>query len=185
MKSVAIFASGNGSNFESIIKYFENKDVKFTLITNNEDSYVRDRAKRLGIEEFYVKFSDTYDFLVRNKFDLFVLAGYMRILPEKVLNLGTFINIHPSFLPEFKGVDSIKRAYDSGKEYSGVSIHYVEEQVDSGEIIIQEKILIETDMTLIDLEKKVHEVEHYLYPRVIEKLLLNCEISKIQQEILS
>lgn len=185
MKTAAIFASGNGSNFEAIIKYFKGKDVEFVLITDVENSYVRERAKRLGIQDFYVNFKDTYDFLLENKFDLHILAGYMKILPKEVLELGTFINIHPSYLPEFKGINSIQRAYDAKSEYSGVTIHYVNEEVDAGEIIFQEKVSITPTMTLIELGNEIHSLEHYFYPRVIENLLLNSFIQLKEQAVLS
>lgn len=183
MKTVAIFASGNGSNFEAIIEYFKGNDITFVLISDIENSYVRERAKKLGVMDYYVRFTDTYNFLQENKFDLCVLAGYMRILPKEVLELCEFINIHPSYLPEFKGKNSIQRAYDSGSEYSGVTIHYVNEEIDSGEEIFQIKIPILPEMTFFELERKVHSVEHYIYPRVIEKLLFNSSAEAGKQVI--
>lgn len=184
MKTAVIFASGNGTNFESIVNYFLNREIKFFLVCDKEDAYVFERAKRLGVESYFVKFEDTYNFLKDKFFDLYILAGYMRILPSKVLNLGTFVNLHPSYLPEFKGVDSIKRAYEANRGYSGVSIHYVSEEVDSGEIIIQQKVPITKGMTLETLEAQVHKIEHYLYPRVIDNLLFNSNINLTGEEVL-
>lgn len=183
MKTVAIFASGNGSNFEAIVKYFTDKDISFVLITDIETAYVRERAKSLSINDIYVKFEDTYNFLLKNKFDLYVLAGYMRILPKHVLELGSFVNIHPSYLPEFKGKNAIQRAYDSNSCYSGVTIHYVSEEVDSGEVIFKIKIPILSGMTLQNLESRVHGVENYIYPRVINNILFNSAIDIEKQVI--
>jgi len=189
-KKVLIFASGNGSNFEAIVKHFYNKgfrSVQFELLVDNKDSYAVKRAKNLNIPHFYVKFEDLYEFLKPREYDLYVLAGYMRILPEKILNLGTlsgsstkktgvssqenkFINIHPSLLPEFKGKNAIKRAYDRGVKKTGVTVHFVEKNVDSGKIIAQKEISTE-GKTLEALEKAIHEIEHKIYPEIVENLL--------------
>ncbi len=171
MKKILIFASGKGTNFEAIVEYFKNKDIKIELLCNIDEAPVLKKAKILNIESHLVRFSQTYDFLKNNKYNLYVLAGYMRILPPGILKFGTFVNIHPSLLPDFKGINAIKRAFTSGVKQTGVSIHFVEEEVDSGEIIAQQKCIIEPNMTLNDLEEKIHEIEHNLYPRVIEGLL--------------
>lgn len=170
-KRVLIFASGEGTNFEAIVEYFKNKDIEFELLCNVFGANAFYRAKKLGITSHYVRFSDTYDFLKDKKFDLYVLAGYMRILPPKILDFGTFLNIHPSLLPDFKGANAIKNAFLSGVKQTGVSVHIVNKEIDSGEIIAQQKCVIEPDMTLCDLENKIHILEHRLYPRVIEEFL--------------
>ncbi len=171
MKKILVFASGEGTNFEAIVEYFKNTDVKIELLCNVDDAGVLRRAKRLNIKSYLVRFAATYEFLKDKKYDLYVLAGYMRILPRGMLDFGKFVNIHPSLLPDFKGVDAIKRAFLSGKKETGVSVHYVNEEVDSGEIIAQQKCIIEPEMKLCDLEKKIHEIEHKLYPKVIKGLL--------------
>lgn len=173
MTKIAIFASGNGSNFEAIIKYFKGKNVDFACVTDNSNAYVLKRAKNLNIKSFIVSFEKTYDFLKENKFDLVVLAGYMRILPENILALSTFINIHPSLLPEFKGKNAIKRAYEAKAKETGVTIHYVTKEVDSGEIICQERLAIKENMTLEELENNIHKIEHEILPKTIEKLIQN------------
>ena len=171
MKSVLVFASGEGTNFEAIVEYFKGKEVKIELLCNVDGAGVIKRAKRLNINFYIIRFAQTFEFLKSKRYDLYVLAGYMRILPQGILDFGKFVNIHPSLLPDFKGVDAIKRAFLSGKKETGVSVHYVSEEVDSGEIIAQQKCLIEPDMTLCDLEHKIHDIEHKLYPKVIEGLL--------------
>lgn len=177
VKTVLIFASGNGSNFEAIIKYFSNRnDIKFILISDNSDAYVLKSAEQLNIESYFIPFEDTYNFLLNRKFDLAVLAGYMRILPENILQLGIFINIHPSLLPDFKGKNAIKRTFESNQDYGGVTVHYVDKEVDSGEIISQIKVNIDKNMNLKEFEEKIHKTEHKIYPKIIENLLFKLNV---------
>lgn len=170
MKKILILASGNGSNFEAIVKYFKYKNVQIELLCDKENAFVLKRAQKLAIRAHYVKFDDTFEFLKDKKYDLYVLAGYMRILPQEVINLGTFINIHPSILPEFKGLDAIKRTYKS-KRAQGVTIHFVDKDIDSGKIITQKRLQISNSMTFEEFEENIHNLEHILYPRVVEELL--------------
>ncbi len=173
MKQVAVFGSGDGSNFEAIIKYFKGKNIEFTCISDKKDSYILQRAKNHGIKSLFIPFKNSYNFLKenKNKFDLVVLAGYMRILPPEAVSLTKMINIHPSILPAFKGINSIERAYNSGAKITGVTVHYVNEEVDAGPIIAQLPVLIKDDISLEELEQEVHKVEHKLYPLVIDNLL--------------
>ncbi len=182
MTKIAIFASYNGSNFEAIIRYFrclKNKRLKksrldFVLITNNKYSYAIKRAKKLKIKHFFVEHDNLCNFLTINKYDLCILAGYMKIIDKKTLKLSTFINIHPSLLPEYKGKDAIKRIYkDKNANYSGVSIHYVNEHIDDGKIIEQKKVELSKNTSYADYEKKIHKTEHLLYPRIVEKIILS------------
>jgi len=177
MKKVAVFGSGNGSNFQAIAEYFQGGDVEFTCISDKSNAFILERAKNLGIKSFYVPFKDTYDYLCANKFDLVVLAGYMRIFPENVVKLAKIINIHPSLLPSFKGKGVIETAYNTGVKVTGVSVHYVNEEVDSGEIIAQVPVVIKDGMSLEELETEIHSIEHKLYPLVVEKLLFNRHFS--------
>ena len=148
-KRVLILASGNGSNFEAIVKYFQGKglDVAFELLCDKKDAYVFKRAKKLGVPSYFVEFESLYDFLNarKGKYNLYVLAGFMRILPEKILKIcagsGKFytdagccniVNIHPSLLPKFKGKDAIKRAFEAKEKKTGVTVHFVNRNVDSG-----------------------------------------------------
>ncbi len=187
-KKILIFASENGSNFEAIAKHFQQKafkdKVNIGLLTDNKNAYAIQRAKRLNIPYFYVPFENLYDFLKprARQYDLYVLAGYMRILPEKILNLGAvfdktgkkiqnkFINIHPSLLPDFKGKNAIQQAFKANAEKTGITIHFVEKKVDSGKIITQ-KSTAAAGKTLAELEKSIHEIEHRIYPEIIENLL--------------
>lgn len=173
MKKLAIMGSGNGSNFEAIARFFEGKDVEITCICNVEDAFMLERAKKLEIENIFLPFKDNLEYFTQNKFDLIVLAGYMKILPDKVLEqMGMVINIHPSLLPAFKGsTNAIKDAFLSGVKVSGVTIHEVTSDVDGGKIIAQYPVFIENLMHFDEFEEEIHKLEHKLYPVVIEKIL--------------
>lgn len=170
-KKLAIMGSGNGSNFEAIVKHFENKNVEITCLSNIEDAFILKRAKKMGIKYEFLPFKENFEYFTDNKFDLVALAGYMRVLPENVLNLAKFINIHPSLLPSFKGKDAIKQAFLAGVKITGITIHWVEKGVDEGKIIAQYPIFIENGMHLDEIEAEIHDIEHKLYPIVIEKVL--------------
>lgn len=185
MKKVIIMASGNGSNFEAICKYFSNsKEIKIShLITDNPKAYVIKRAKKVGIEPKIIDYSTfknkeeynkaLFNYLKTLDFDLIVLAGYMRILPEHIVKYykNRIINIHPSLLPKYRGLNVIEKAFNNNEEYIGITIHYVDESVDTGEIILQKKIKIENNWDLEKVEKEIHELEHKYYPQVIDKIL--------------
>lgn len=172
MKKIVVFGSGNGSNFQAIAEYFKYKNVEIVCVSDKKDAYILKRAEKLGIKNFYVAFENTEGFLNDNEFDLIVLAGYMRIFPEEIFKERRIVNIHPSLLPKYKGINAIKRAYEAKEDYTGISVHFVEKEVDSGELLAQALVKIEKDMTLEELEAEIHRQEHILYPQVIEKLLL-------------
>ncbi len=170
-KSVAVMGSGNGGNFQAIVEYFKDKDVKITCISDKLNAYILERAKNLGVDYKYLPFEENAEYFGTNNFDLIVLAGYMRILPPGVLNLGKFVNIHPSLLPAFKGKDAIQRAFFAGVKVSGITIHWVTDELDGGKIIAQYPVLIGNDTHFDEFENEIHALEHKLYPIVIEKLL--------------
>lgn len=171
MKKLAVMGSGNGSNFEAIVKFFKDKDVEITCLSDIEDAYILKRAEDLNIKHEFLPFENNSEYFSKNKFDLVAMAGYMRVLPEEVLNLSKFINIHPSLLPAFKGKDAIKHAFLAGVKVSGITIHWVEKQIDSGKIIAQYPVFIDNLMRFDELEEEIHCIEHKLYPVVIEKVL--------------
>ncbi|ABX32468.1 phosphoribosylglycinamide formyltransferase [Petrotoga mobilis SJ95] len=189
MKKIVILASGNGTNFEAICKYFS-KSEKISiikLITDNKEAQVAERAKILGIDYEIIDYSTfkskkefndyLFDRLKALDFDLMVLAGYMRILPSYIVRYydNKIINIHPSLLPKYPGVRSIERAYNNKEEYTGITIHYVEEEVDGGRIILQKKLKVDKNWDLAKLEEEIHKLEHQYYPQVIENLLSNSD----------
>ena len=183
MIKIALLASGNGSNAEAIINHFANhQNIKIVCFSDNQEAKVLERAQALEVDSLYLPFEQNFEYFSQNPFDLYVLAGYMKVLPSNVLGLGTFINIHPSLLPAFKGKDAIKQAYDYGVKVTGVTVHYVAEEVDSGKIIAQTPIMIEEDMNLAELEEKIHEIEHQLYSLVIESLLYDKIVDFLPQK---
>lgn len=174
MKKLAIMGSGNGSNFEAIAKYLKTReDLEITCLSNVEDAYILERAKKLGVDYKYLPFKENLGYFSQNKFDLIALAGYMRVLPDDVLGeMGKVINIHPSILPAFKGsVNAIKDAFFAGVKISGITVHYVNSDVDGGEIIAQYPVVINIETHFDEFEEEIHKLEHKLYPVVIEKLL--------------
>lgn len=171
-KHIAVMGSGEGSNFEAIAKYFAKKDVEITCLSDVEDAFILKRAESLNIKHQFLSFEETFDYFSKNKFDLVVLAGYMRIFPENVLkSMGKVINIHPSLLPAFKGKGAIKKAFLAGVKISGITIHWVEKNVDEGKIIAQYPVFIDNLMHLDEFEAEIHAIEHKLYPVVVEKIL--------------
>ncbi|RLL88671.1 phosphoribosylglycinamide formyltransferase [Petrotoga sp. HKA.pet.4.5] len=189
MKKIVILASGNGTNFEAICKYFlkSSKISIIKLITDNKKAKVVERAKRFGINYEIIDYTtfkskkEYNDYLFGRlkdlDFDLIVLAGYMRILPGYIVRYyaNRIINIHPSLLPKYPGLRSIERAYNNKEEYTGITIHYVEEEVDTGRIILQKKLKVDKNWDLTKLEEEIHKLEHQYYPQVIEKLLNNSD----------
>ena len=171
MKKIAVMGSGTGSNFEAIAKFFKDKDVDITCLSDNMNAYILERAKKLGIKHQYLSFEENAEYFGARNFDLIVLAGYMRVLPEDVLELGKFVNIHPSLLPAFKGKDAIQRAFNAGVKVSGVTVHYVTNELDGGKILAQYPVLIPNLMHYDEFEAAIHRVEHALYPKVIECIL--------------
>ncbi|POZ87818.1 MULTISPECIES: phosphoribosylglycinamide formyltransferase [Petrotoga] len=189
MKKIVILASGNGTNFEAICKYFSNssKISIIKLITDNKKAYVIERAKRLGIDYEIIDYTTFKSKKEYNDYlfgrlkdldsDLIVLAGYMKILPGYIVRYyaNRIINIHPSLLPKYPGLRSIERAFNNKEEYTGITIHYVEEKVDDGRIILQKELKVEKNWDLEKLEEEIHKLEHQYYPKVVEELLNNSD----------
>lgn len=194
MVNIAIFASGNGSNFENIIQEIRNGHVDNAtckvLIVDKEQAYARERAERLDIpcifvnpkaypskEEYETEILKT---LKELDVDLIVLAGYMRFIGAVLLTNfhNRIINLHPAYLPAFPGAHSIQDAYEAKAAYTGVTVHYVDEGVDTGEIIHQEKITIEPTWSLETLEEHVHALEYDMFPKVVKKV---CKIIESEE----
>lgn len=175
-KKLAIMGSGNGGNFEAIVKWFQGKNVQITCLSDVEDAFILKRAENLNIKNEFLLFEDNFKYFTDNKFDLVVLAGYLRILSNEVLNeiekVGKVVNIHPSLLPAFKGSKTaIQDAFLMGVKVSGVTIHFVTSDVDGGQILAQYPVFINNDTHFDEFEAEIHQTEHKLYPIVIEKLL--------------
>ncbi|MDP8290495.1 MAG: phosphoribosylglycinamide formyltransferase [Candidatus Susulua stagnicola] len=189
-KNIAVLASGNGTNFQALVEAISKQKINAKikiLITDKKNSFVRKRANNLNIKDTFVdpnKFKSELAFdkkiieiLKKEKIDLIILAGYMKLItPFFVKNFNNkILNIHPSLLPAFKGVGAIRRAYEYGCKITGVTIHFIDEEIDHGPIILQETIKIEKGMSEKKLEEKVHNLEHKLYPKAL-KLILDKKI---------
>ena len=168
---IGIMCSGNGTNFENIVKQCPDHEVVL-MIHNTKKCGAIERAERLGIHHCRIKHRDVDNAIkLFNvwKVDLIVLAGYMRILSPKMIEEfpNKIINIHPSLLPKYKGIDAIQQALDSGDKTTGCTVHYVNEELDSGKIIDQSTVMICPDDTIETLTKRVQQAEHRLLPLVI------------------
>ena len=180
--NLAVFASGRGSNFSAIARAIKQGKIKARLrilVCDQPQAPVIKRAQIAGVRVVLVRrqdFTSRFDFeaaitqrLKNYKIDLIVLAGFMRLLsPDFVKRYrNRVMNIHPSLLPAFKGAQAIKDAFDAQAGSTGVTVHFIDEKVDHGPIILQQKIKIRSKDTLVSLEKRIHSSEHKLYPQAI------------------
>ena len=182
MKRIAIFASGSGTNFEALVNETYKNGKIVLLVCDKPNAYVIERAKNHNIPYFIVELKkfenkEAYekaivDKLNAEKIDLVLLAGYMKIVDKVLLDAyeGRIINIHPALLPSFKGAHGIADAYNYGVKIMGVTIHYVNKEVDGGKIIAQDCFHL-TNETLDEAEVKIHQIEHKLFPETLKKLL--------------
>tara|TARA_B100001996_G_C18431478_1_gene504712 strand:+ start:92 stop:622 length:531 start_codon:yes stop_codon:yes gene_type:complete len=171
---LVVLCSGSGSNFENIVRSCWKHEV-VGMIYNIKDCYARTRAAKFGIPSCYIPHKDEdtmIDCINMVKPDLIVLAGYMRVLSSKFISSVTkMINIHPSLLPKYKGLHAIEQALLSGDNVSGVTVHYVTPELDSGDIILQKQVEILQDDTLESLTKRIQRMEHCIMPLAIDKAL--------------
>ena len=189
MKKIAVFASGNGSNFQAILDATKNGEMNAAMqiavyAIAQMHFVLREQIKlefpRLCFLQKIMKSKKQYEteiiaHLKELNVEFIILAGYMRLIGPTILDAfpGKIVNIHPSFLPLFPGKDAIGQALQAGVELTGVTVHFVDEGMDTGPIIAQEKILIENGESRESLEQKVHEVEHVLYVNTLKKLFNN------------
>lgn len=195
MLKLAIFGSGSGTNCQAIIDAVEAGTLKAEIrcvLADVEDAYILERARKHNIPAIYfdcAPFKTKLDgaaekrvlaILKKHEVNFIALAGFMRIVKDGLLNAykGRMINIHPSLLPSFPGLDGGKQAFEYGVKFTGCTVHYVDAGVDSGAIINQKCVAIEDDDTLDSLMQKIHEQEHIAYPEALrwiaeERLQLN------------
>ncbi len=179
----AVLASGNGSNLQAIINAVKAGKIKGRLVlvvSDKKDAFALERARKAKVPTAFVdpkRFSDHASFdramveaLRQSSVDFVVLAGFMRILSPYFINAyhHKILNIHPALLPAFKGAHAVQDALEYGAKVTGVTVHFVDEQVDHGAIILQEAVGIHPKDTLEKLEKKIHVVEHKIYPKAID-----------------
>ena len=181
----AVFISGTGSNLKNLIKFSLKKrsPIKIILIISNNA-----KAKGLNYSKIYQIKKKIYNYnkkkisetktlkdLKSNDIKLICLAGFMKILSENFIRKfkGKILNIHPSLLPKYKGLNTHYRAIQNKEKYSGCTVHLVNSKLDSGKIILQKKVKISKKETPSSLQKKILKQEHILYPRAINKLFAN------------
>ncbi|MEQ3457366.1 phosphoribosylglycinamide formyltransferase [Enterococcus cecorum] len=194
---VAILASGNGSNFEALAHQFQAGLLPGELafvFSDHHNAYVLERARRLNIKAYSFEVKEfankaAYEkallqLLQEQEIDLIVLAGYMRLIGQTLLShySNRILNIHPSLLPSFPGLHGIKDAYEYGVKVTGVTVHLVDDGVDTGPIIAQEPVMILPEDSLESLEEKIHQTEHRLYPKVLRDVLLQSDKNKSKGE---
>ena len=186
MRDIAIFASGSGSNAENLYNYFfGSKSVRIALIlTENPNAFVIERAKRLGIDHLVFTMDQLRNGTVNEELrarsiDFIVLAGFIKLVPSSLLRLfsNRIVNIHPALLPKYGGKGmygmNVHNAVIAAREAeSGITIHYVNEHYDEGDIVFQAKCKLEESDSADDLVAKIHKLEHEHYPRVVEKLVM-------------
>jgi len=182
-KRIAVFASGFGSNLQALIDYNNKHGLNGDIVlvfSNNKDAFALERAKKNKIKAVFMDparyssreqyDSEIIEMLEEEKIDLVVLAGYMFLLSQEFVHRfkNKILNIHPALLPSFKGTHGIKDAYRYGVKVTGVTVHFVDEGLDSGPIILQEAVDIDPDDSVEELEEKIHKVEHKIYPEAVK-----------------
>jgi len=186
-KRIVIFASGNGSNAENIIKYFKQRNTAETVlvVSNKADAKVLKRAEKHRISSLFVpkdEINGSLDFLemLKNlKLDLIVLSGFLLKFPEHILKQfeGKVINIHPALLPKYGGKGMYGKyvhqaVFDASEKETGITIHYVNENYDEGAVIFQKKVSLSEEDTPAIIAEKIQKLEIEYFPKVIEDLLL-------------
>ena len=178
----AVFISGTGSNLKSLVKFSKTKlspiSINF-IVSNNSKAKGLNYAKKFKIKKKvlnfkYKKLSENklLSILKKNNIEMICLAGFMKILSKNFIKKfkGKILNIHPSLLPKYKGLNTHQRALNNKEKYSGCSVHFVNSKLDSGKIIIQKKVKILKKDTEYSLAKKILAQEHKLYPKAILKV---------------
>ena len=184
-KNTAVFISGRGSNLKSLIKHSNKKNslIKIVLvISNNLDAQGLKYASKSKIKNYGIEFKkklnfESYSLKILKKYniDMLCLAGFMKILSGNFIKKFSkpILNIHPSLLPKYKGLNTHERAIKNKDKFAGASIHKVTERLDSGKVILQKKVKILKTDNVKSLEKKVLKIEHEIYPKAIDKFLSN------------
>ena len=185
----AVFASGKGTNLQAIMDAVKRGDIKAELalvFSDRRKAYALTRAKEAGIKtlcllrkDYAAPQSYERDIIISLKeegIDFIVLAGYMKILSPFFIKTysNKILNVHPSLLPAFKGMRGIKDAYTYGAKVAGVTIHFVDDKMDHGPIIMQEAFKVSEKETLKSLEERVHKVEHKIFPKAVALFAGGC-----------
>ena len=190
MKRLAIFVSGSGTNMENILRHIQEGKIQAEaslVVSDNAEAFALRRAEKFGVESVVVdrkKFDSKENFeaeiqrcLAAKKIDYVILAGFMRILSPSFVRAyrGRILNIHPALLPDFQGAHAIRDAWEAKVRKTGVTVHFVDEGVDTGPVILQREVPVTANDTLESLEKKIHAVEYEIYSEAI-RLVLGGEV---------
>lgn len=182
---IAVFASGNGSNFEAICQAAADGKIQAEvslLVCDKPQAFVIERAKRFGVETHVLEpksFASKADYekriveiLIENEVDLVCLAGYMRIVGSTLLDSyqGRILNIHPALLPAFKGATAIRDAFEFGVKVFGVTVHLIDSTIDGGTIVSQ-RAFEYNGSDIAEVDERIHKIEHELFPEAINILL--------------
>ena len=193
--NTAVFISGRGSNLKSLIKQNKSKNSPIIIkliVSNNPKAKGLIYAKQSKIKSYVVNYKNNNGLdkkllkkLTLYKIDLICLAGFMKILSKKFIKKFNkpILNIHPSLLPKYKGLNTHKRVIKNKEKFSGATVHLVSEKLDSGKIILQKKIKVSKYETSKTLEKKILKIEHNLYSKAIKKLLTTFNYSLKKKSI--
>ncbi|MGB2599471.1 MAG: phosphoribosylglycinamide formyltransferase, partial [Candidatus Omnitrophota bacterium] len=181
--NIAVFVSGNGTNLQALIDAEKSEGLagaKIVLVVSDKtEAFAVKRAEKAGIETFVLEAKgfgsrEEYDKKIMeklraSKIELIVLAGFMRLLSDHFVDeyYGRILNVHPALLPSFKGTHGIKDAFDYGVKVTGVTVHFVNKELDAGPVILQSPVQIDEEDTLGTLEEKIHKIEHELYPEAV------------------
>ncbi|MDA9710058.1 phosphoribosylglycinamide formyltransferase [Candidatus Pelagibacter sp.] len=180
---IAVFISGSGTNLKNLIKFSKKKNSKFIIklvISNKSSAKGLSYAKKFKINRKIIDYHNIKSAekkilkeLNKNHIKLICLAGFMRILTSSFIKKfrGEIINIHPSLLPKYKGLNTHQRVLDNNEKYSGCTVHFVNSRLDSGKIILQKKVKILNNDTIDTLSKRILKQEHYLYPKALSKVI--------------
>ena len=183
--NIAVFISGKGSNLKNLIKFSTKKKSRFKIIlivSNNSKSIGLKYAKQFKIKKKIINYRDIENSenllikrLKKEKIHLICLAGFMKILSKRFIQKfdGKILNIHPSLLPKYKGLNTHKRAIKNKDRYSGCTVHFVNSRLDSGKVILQKKVKILKNDSSKSLAKRVLKEEHILYPKALVKISTN------------
>jgi phosphoribosylglycinamide formyltransferase-1 len=181
--NIAVFISGTGTNFKNLIQYSLKKQSKFKIklvVSNNLNAKGLEYAKKFKIKKKIINYKNLTNSeihilndLNKENINIICLAGFMRILTANFIKKfkGKIINIHPSLLPKYKGLNTHQRALHNKEKYSGCTVHYVNSKLDAGKIILQKKIKIFKNDTSEKLSKRILKQEHLLYPKALEKII--------------
>tara|TARA_R100001594_G_scaffold46469_2_gene79505 strand:+ start:966 stop:1508 length:543 start_codon:yes stop_codon:yes gene_type:complete len=178
---LGVMCSGNGTNFENILRTC-NKDEVVMMIHNKKKCGAIKRAEKFGINHCYVNAKEEKQMIQLFeswRVDLIVLAGYMRVIQNPDAFPAPIINVHPSLLPKYKGLHAVEQAMEAGEEVTGCTVHYVNEELDGGEIILQAEVPILPEDTVESLTKAIQRQEYSILPEAIKHVKQRFQVAVV------